>query len=204
MQKISLPWSYERQKADREKVSPALYRHHLPLCAVGLCERHHQPHGGGVPDDDGDFRGQGGADPVRLLRRLRHHGHPRGPIRAEVLLQERHPPRARPLCRRRLPLHPGRSLPAVRFLLPLALHPDLRPGLPRDDGQSIHPLARRQGEFDAPAQPRPGVQPPRLALRHGRGLVPRAAEPAFRPARRRGTGRFQLAVRCGEGRHPAP
>ena len=168
--------------------------HHVALCAVGLCQRHHQPDGGSLPDRHGTLGGQGIDGAVRLLWRLCHDGHAGSPVHSPLQLQEGHPARTGPLCHRRLPLHPRRPAAEFPVLLPVALHPDVRTGFPRDDGQPLHPLAGSEGDVDTPTEPRTGLQPHGVALRHGRGIAHRAATAHQRQARRRRTDYLPLAL----------
>ena len=71
----------------------------------------------------------------------------------------------------------GCGVSGVLLLLHLALCAYLRTGVSGDHGQSLCALAGQQGDVDTPSESGAGVQPPRIAHGHGRGVVYRAAPP---------------------------
>ena len=109
---------------------------------MGICQRYHQPDGGGFSDTSGTVGCQGFAYPVCLLRRLRDHGDSCSLVYPEVQLQAGHPTGPTPLRLWGLPLHPCGSLPGVFILLLVTLYPHFWARLSGDDGQPLHPLAR--------------------------------------------------------------
>ena len=169
---------------------------------MGLCQRHHQPDGGGIPDTHGTDGSQSVDGAVRLLRRLRHDGHSRRPVYQEVQLQERHPFRLGTVCHGSLPLYSSGSRAELPILLPVTLYSHLRLGVPRNYRQPLHPVVRRQGDKYAQTQLRTILQPHGIALRHERGFAHRPATTLERPSRRGRTRHLRYAFGSREGRHP--
>lgn len=75
-------------------------------------------------DGHGAVGRQGIHGTVRILRRLRHHGHTGRTVHTPLQLQDRHIDRARPVCRRSIPVHPGSQPAAVLVLLRVTLRAD--------------------------------------------------------------------------------
>ena len=146
---------------------------------MGLCERRHEPDGEGLLQDLPDERDAGYAHAGGLLRRLLRDGPPGRHLHPPFFLQERHPDGPGLVRDGRLPVH-RRPLHGFLLAFPGGLfHPHLRPQLPGDQRQSLHPRDGRSGDGHPAAELRAVVQPHRLAVRHVRGdeLHPGPPEP---------------------------
>ena len=56
------------------KIFRPFHPRHLTLCPVGIRQRHHQSHGGRLPNTDGTLGRKGIARTICFLRRLCYHG----------------------------------------------------------------------------------------------------------------------------------